>query len=58
MSTVLSNVSLRNWLLKKPDWLERETVFELIFSLKTFAASLLALLSHSGRRSMIPDGRC
>jgi uncharacterized membrane protein YccC len=43
MSTVLSNVSLRNWLLKKPDWLERETVAELIFSLKTFAASLLAL---------------
>ena len=43
MNAVLSTAPLRNWLLKRPDWLERETVVGLVFSFKTFAASLLAL---------------
>jgi len=43
MRPAVVSVPLRNWLLKKPDWLERETVVELIFSLKTYAASMLAL---------------
>ena len=43
MNAVLSTAPLRNWLLKRPDWLERETVVGLVLSFKTFAASLLAL---------------
>jgi uncharacterized membrane protein YccC len=43
MNAVLSTAPLRNWLLKEPGWLERETVVGLIFSLKTYAASMLAL---------------
>lgn len=43
MNAVLSTAPLRNWLLKRPDWLERETVVGVVFSFKTFAASLLAL---------------
>jgi uncharacterized membrane protein YccC len=43
MNAVLSTAPLRNWLLKRPDWLERETVVGLVFSFKTFAAALLAL---------------
>ena len=43
MNAVLSTAPLPNWLLKRPDWLERETVVGLVFSFKTFAASLLAL---------------
>jgi uncharacterized membrane protein YccC len=31
------------WLLKKPEWLDHQTAVGLIFSVKTFAASLLAL---------------
>jgi uncharacterized membrane protein YccC len=34
---------LRDWLLKKPAWLDHETVVGLDFAVKTFAASLLAL---------------
>jgi Fusaric acid resistance protein family len=36
-------VPLRDWLLKRPDWLDHETAVGLIFAVKTFAASLLAL---------------
>jgi uncharacterized membrane protein YccC len=43
MKAAVVSVPLRNWLLKRPDLLDRETVVGLIFSLKTFAASLLAL---------------
>jgi uncharacterized membrane protein YccC len=43
MNAVLSTAPLRDRLLKEPGWLERETVVGLIFSLKTYAASMLAL---------------
>jgi uncharacterized membrane protein YccC len=42
MKSAVVSVPLRNW-LKRPDLLDRETVVGLIFSLKTFAASMLAL---------------
>ena len=34
---------MRNWLLKRPDWLDHRTAVALTFAVKTFAASLLAL---------------
>ena len=34
---------MRNWLLKRPDWLDHQTAVALTFAVKTFAASLLAL---------------
>ena len=37
------SVPLRDWLLKRPDWLDHETVSALAFAAKTFGASLLAL---------------
>jgi hypothetical protein len=37
------SVSLRDWLLKRPDWLDHDMVLGLVFALKTFGASLLAL---------------
>jgi uncharacterized membrane protein YccC len=43
MKAAVASLPLRNRLLKRPDWLERETVVGLVFSFKTFAASLLAL---------------
>jgi uncharacterized membrane protein YccC len=43
MKAALATVQLRNWLLKKPEWLDHQTAVALIFALKTFAASLLAL---------------
>jgi uncharacterized membrane protein YccC len=43
MKAALATVQLRNWLLKKPEWLDHQTAVALTFSVKTFAASLLAL---------------
>src|SRR5882757_4716842 len=43
MKAALATVQLRNWLLKKPEWLDHQTAVALIFAVKTFAASLLAL---------------
>ena len=44
MKAVLPSVALRDWLLKRPDWLDHQTVVALVFALKTYAASMLALL--------------
>ncbi|MEA2961113.1 MAG: hypothetical protein QOI46_1211 [Alphaproteobacteria bacterium] len=43
MKAAVASVPLRDWLLKKPAWLDHETVVGLDFAVKTFAASLLAL---------------
>jgi uncharacterized membrane protein YccC len=43
MKAAVVSVPLRSWLLKKPGWLDHETSVGLIFAVKTFAASLLAL---------------
>jgi uncharacterized membrane protein YccC len=43
MKAVVANVSLPDWLLKKPGWLDHQTAVGLTFAVKTFAASLLAL---------------
>src|SRR6516165_5710460 len=43
MKVAAAIVRLRDWLLKRPDWLDQETVLGLVFGAKTFAASLLAL---------------
>src|SRR3954447_24693915 len=43
MKAAVARVSLPNWLLNKPDWLDHQTVVGLTFAVKTFAASLLAL---------------
>jgi uncharacterized membrane protein YccC len=43
MKAVLSSLPLRDQLFKEPSWLDGETVVGLIFSLKTYAASMLAL---------------
>jgi uncharacterized membrane protein YccC len=43
MKVAAASVRLRDWLLKRPDWLDQETVLGLVFGAKTFAASLLAL---------------
>jgi uncharacterized membrane protein YccC len=43
MKATVVSVPLRNWLLKKPDWLDHQTAVGLTFAVKTFAASLLAL---------------
>src|SRR5260221_10809559 len=43
MKTAVVSMPLRGWLLKKPDWLDHQTEVGLIFGVKTFAASLLAL---------------
>src|SRR6202049_799616 len=43
MKTAVVSMPLRGWLLKKPDWLDHQTAVGLTFSVKTFAASLLAL---------------
>src|SRR5262249_4155087 len=37
------SASLRDWLPKKPAWLDHQTALGLTFATKTFAASLLAL---------------
>ena len=43
MKAAAASVALRNWLLKRPDWLDHRTAVALTFAVKTFAASLLAL---------------
>jgi hypothetical protein len=43
MKAAVASVPLRAWLLKKPAWLDHQTEVGLIFAVKTFAASLLAL---------------
>jgi uncharacterized membrane protein YccC len=43
MKTAVVSVPWRDWLLKKPAWLDHQTEVGLIFAVKTFAASLLAL---------------
>ena len=43
MKAALASVPWRDWLLKKPAWLDHQTEVGLIFAVKTFAASLLAL---------------
>ena len=43
MKAAVASLPLRDWLLKKPDWLDHQTAVALTFAVKTFAASLLAL---------------
>ncbi len=43
MSAAVPSVPLRDWLLKRPAWLDHQTAIGLTFAVKTFAASLLAL---------------
>jgi uncharacterized membrane protein YccC len=43
MKPAVVSVPLRDWLLKKPAWFDRQTAVGLTFAVKTFAASLLAL---------------
>ena len=43
MKAAFESMPLRGWFLKKPDWLDHQTVAGLTFAAKTFAASLLAL---------------
>jgi hypothetical protein len=43
MTTAVARARWRDWLLKKPGWLDHQTVVGLAFAVKTFAASLLAL---------------
>lgn len=43
MKVAAPSVPWRDWLLKRPDWLDHETVLGLEFAAKTVAASLLAL---------------
>jgi uncharacterized membrane protein YccC len=43
MSAAVVSGSVRDWLLKKPAWLDHQTAVGLTFAAKTFAASLLAL---------------
>jgi uncharacterized membrane protein YccC len=43
MTAAAASVSWRDWLLKKPGWLDHQTAVGLTFAVKTFAASLLAL---------------
>jgi uncharacterized membrane protein YccC len=43
MKAAVVSVALRDWLFKKPDWLDHQTTVALTFAVKTFAASLLAL---------------
>jgi uncharacterized membrane protein YccC len=43
MKAAIVRAPSRNWLFKRPDWLDHQTAVGLIFAIKTFAASLLAL---------------
>src|SRR5467141_339300 len=43
MTTAVASARWRDWLLKKPGWLDHQTAVGLTFAVKTFAASLLAL---------------
>ena len=43
MKAAVLNIPLRDWLLKRPNWLDHQTAVGLTFAVKTFAAALLAL---------------
>ncbi len=43
MTAAVASAPWRDWLLKKPGWLDHQTAVALTFAVKTFAASLLAL---------------
>jgi uncharacterized membrane protein YccC len=43
MKAVIARAPSRDWILKRLDWLDHQTAVGLIFAVKTFAASLLAL---------------
>jgi uncharacterized membrane protein YccC len=43
MKAAVASVPWRDWLLKKPAWLDHQTEVGLIFAVKTFGAALLAL---------------
>jgi len=43
MKASIVSVPLRDWLLKKPEWLDDETTVAVTFAVKTFVAGLLAL---------------
>src|SRR6267154_1174366 len=43
MNAAVPSVPLRDWLFKKPAWLDHQTAVGLTFAVKTFAAPLLAL---------------
>jgi uncharacterized membrane protein YccC len=43
MKAAVASVPWRDWLLKKPGWLDHQTAVALTFAVKTFAAALLAL---------------
>jgi uncharacterized membrane protein YccC len=43
MKAAVASVPWRDWRLKKPEWLDRQTAVGLTFAVKTFAASLFAL---------------
>jgi uncharacterized membrane protein YccC len=43
MKAAIVRAPSRNWLFKRPDWLDHQPAVGLIFAVKTFAASLLAL---------------
>jgi uncharacterized membrane protein YccC len=43
MRAAVLNIPLRDWRLKKPEWLDHQAAVGLTFAVKTFAASLLAL---------------
>jgi hypothetical protein len=42
MKAAVPSMPLRDWLFKKPDWLDHQTAVGLTFAVKTFAAALLA----------------
>ena len=39
MKAAVASVPLRNWLLKKPDWLDHQTAVGLTFAVKTLSSS-------------------
>src|SRR5262245_4082471 len=43
MKAAIARAPSHNWLFKRPDWFDQQTAIGLIFAVKTFAASLLAL---------------
>jgi uncharacterized membrane protein YccC len=43
MKAAIAGVPLRDWLLKKPEWLDDEMTVAVAFAVKTFVAGLLAL---------------
>src|SRR6266545_8067629 len=43
MTAAVASAPWRDWLLRKPGWLDHQTAVGLTFAVQTFAASLLAL---------------